>query len=66
MPHMDGMAFVRALRRILPDIPIAIASGRMEEAQVHELKSLGVTCVLDKPFTEAQLVAILKRLLAPK
>ena len=66
MPHMDGLAFVRALRRMLPDIPVAVATGRMEDALAGEFKTLGVTCRLDKPFTEAQLAAALKNLLAPK
>ena len=66
MPHLDGLAFVRALRRILPDIPIVVASGRMEDAVAAEFKTLGVTSQLNKPFTEAQLAEALKDLLAPK
>ena len=66
MPHMDGLAFVRALRRILPDLPVMVASGRMEDALVGEFKQLGVTSRLDKPFTEVQLAEALKNLLAAK
>ena len=66
MPHMDGLAFVRALRRMLPKIPVAVASGRMENAAAAELKTLGVACWLTKPFTEAQLVEALKTLLVQK
>jgi CheY-like chemotaxis protein len=66
MPHMDGLAFVRALRRMLPDIPVAVTSGRMEDAVAAEFKTLGVTTRLDKPFTEAQLAEALENLLAPK
>jgi PAS domain S-box-containing protein len=66
MPHMDGLAFVRALRRMLPDIPVAVASGRMEEAMAEELKTLGVTCWLTKPFTEPELAETLKTFFAPK
>ncbi|MDB6039529.1 MAG: response regulator, partial [Verrucomicrobiales bacterium] len=66
MPHMDGLAFVRALRRILPDIPVVVASGRMEYPLAAEFKSLGVTSRLDKPFTEMQLGEALRNLLAPK
>ena len=63
MPHMDGLAFVRALRRNLPDIPVVVASGRLENALAGEFKILGVTNFLDKPFTEAQLAAVLKTVL---
>jgi len=66
MPHLDGLAFVRALRRMLPEIPVMVASGRMEDAVAEEFKTLGVTTRLDKPFAEAQLAAALKLLLAPK
>jgi CheY-like chemotaxis protein len=64
MPHMDGFGFVRALRRMRPDIPIVVASGRLEEKEKAELKTLGVTAYLDKPFTEGQLAEALKNLLA--
>lgn len=65
MPHMDGLAFVHAVRRMLPDIPVVVSSGRMEDTMVAEFRSLGVTNRLDKPFTEAQLAEALKGLLSP-
>ncbi len=55
MPFMDGLGFVGALRRMLPDIPIMVISGRMEDALNEEFKTLGVTSRLDKPFTEVEL-----------
>ena len=66
MPHMDGLAFVRVLRLVLPDVPVVVASGRLEDPQAAEMKALGVTHRLDKPFTEAQLVEVLQSILAPK
>ena len=60
MPHLDGLAFVRALRQMLPDIPVVVASGRMEDTVAAEFKTLGVTTRLDKPFTEAQLAAAMR------
>jgi two-component system cell cycle sensor histidine kinase/response regulator CckA len=63
MPLMDGLAFVRALRRVLPDVPVVVASGRVDEASAAELLRHGVTRRLDKPFTEPQLARELKRLL---
>jgi CheY-like chemotaxis protein len=60
MPHMDGLVFVRALRRILPDIPVVLASGRMDEVAVDEFRKLGVMMRLDKPFTEEQLAKALQ------
>ena len=66
MPLMDGLDFVRALRRLLPELPVVVASGRLDEATYEEFKTLGVTLRLDKPFTEAMLADALKNLLAAK
>jgi CheY-like chemotaxis protein len=60
---MDGLTFVRTVRWMLPDIPIMVINGRMEEAVAAEFKTLGVTCRLDRPFTEAQLTRMLTSLL---
>ena len=66
MPHMDGLAFVREVRQLLPDVPIVVASGRMEDDEAEKLTALGVTGRLDKPFTQAELEEALKNLLATK
>lgn len=66
MPHMDGLAFVRALRHLLPDVPVVLASGRVDELVVAEMKRNGITRRLDKPFTEAQLALQLQEMLAPR
>ena len=63
MPHMDGLAFVRALRRVLPDIPVIMASGRMDSKVRDELLTLNVKTFLDKPFTEMQLATLLQEIL---
>jgi len=60
MPNMDGLTFVRLVRRILPDLPIVMTSGRMEDEEAKEFKTLGVTRQLDKPFTELQLAEMLR------
>ncbi|MBB5031767.1 PAS domain S-box protein [Prosthecobacter vanneervenii] len=65
MPHMDGLSFVRVLRRLQPDIPVVVASGRLEAAQAEEMQELGVTHRLDKPYTERQLSEVLHAMLTP-
>jgi PAS domain S-box-containing protein len=59
MPHMDGVAFVRGLRRILPNVPVVVTSGRLDAPVVKELRLLGVHVVLDKPFTRQMLAEAL-------
>jgi CheY-like chemotaxis protein len=63
MPNVDGLGFIRALRERGIDIPLAVASGRIEDAQVAELDALGVTIRLNKPFTQRRLLAVLRQLL---
>jgi PAS domain S-box-containing protein len=64
MPHMDGLAFVHAVRRTLPDIPIILSSGRVDDAVARDFRALGVKARLDKPFSEAQLAEKLHALLS--
>ena len=55
MPHMEGEALVRALRRMSPELPIIAASGRIDEVVGERLRQLGVKIILPKPFTQEQL-----------
>ncbi len=59
MPHMDGLTFVRVLRRLLPTIGIIVASGRLEQKDEQEFQALGVDVLLGKPFSQPELVAAL-------
>lgn len=62
MPGMDGIQFVRAVRRMLPAIPILVVSGRLDERARKELFELGIQCHLAKPFTEGELTEAMRRL----
>lgn len=65
MPRMGGLEFVRALRRILPDIPITVSSGgQMDDETVLAFRSLGVKYFLNKPFTEVQISEVLDAMLS--
>ncbi len=63
MPHMDGLAFVRALRRVLPDVPIAVGSGRLDDGMAAQFKGLDVAVRLDKPYSQDKLTGALKTML---
>lgn len=56
MPHMDGVSFIRLLRRMDQTIPVIVTSGMVAEKQAAELNSLGVEQTLLKPFSHAQLL----------
>ncbi len=60
MPHMDGFSFVRMLKGRLPQTGIIVTSGRLDERDVNEFKKLGVSALLDKPFTQEKLMEALE------
>lgn len=64
MPYMDGSALIRALKKIDPSVKIIAMSGLASEAQIGELKSLGVSTFLTKPFTAELLVTSIHDILA--
>ena len=51
MPNQDGLSFVGMLRKILPEIPIIVSSGRLEDEVQSQFRALGVTSFLDKPLS---------------
>ena len=60
MPYMDGLQFLKAVQHMLPDAGIIVASGQMDEKERSEFRYLGVSGLLDKPFTQEALVKALK------
>jgi len=60
MPRMDGLAFVRVLKYMLPEAKIVVASGSLDERETGEFKAIGVSALIGKPFTQENLVEILK------
>ena len=60
MPYMDGITFLKALRRMMPKVGIIVASGRMDEQDMSEFRALEVNAILEKPFTQETLVEALE------
>jgi PAS domain S-box-containing protein len=59
MPHMDGMNFVRILKYMIPETPIIVTSGGLNEKEAGEFRALEVSALLEKPFTQDKLVEAL-------
>jgi PAS domain S-box-containing protein len=59
MPYMDGIALVRSLKKMRPDLSIVASTGQGEQASVAELQSLGVKNFLTKPYNTERLLATL-------
>jgi PAS domain S-box-containing protein len=66
MPFMDGMALIRALRRIDPRIKTIACSGLAQNDKAAELNELGVRIFLDKPYSAAKLLTGIHDLLHPQ
>ena len=50
MPNMDGVQLVRMLRRMLPEVPVIVASGLIDATREAELQAMGIQHRLVKPF----------------
>ena len=60
MPYMDGVALVRALRKMKSDLPIIASTGQGEQARVNELRSLNVHNFLSKPYDTDKLLTTIQ------
>jgi CheY-like chemotaxis protein len=56
MPFMDGVALVRAIRKMKPATMFIASTGQGEETHVAELQSLGVSNFLTKPYGTEKLL----------
>jgi PAS domain S-box-containing protein len=67
MPAMDGVALIRGIRGILPNLKIIASSGLGTDmggnSRAQELKSLGVAAFLPKPYSMQKLLSTLHELL---
>jgi CheY-like chemotaxis protein len=63
MPHLGGVALVRAIRKTNTDIPIIASTGRGDSNRATELQALGVNHFLAKPYTTEDLVIAVRKAL---
>ena len=65
MPLMDGLALARALRKLEPHVRIIGSTGYIGETgisnRMEELRQLGVTEILEKPYQTDTLLRALAR-----
>jgi CheY-like chemotaxis protein len=66
MSAMDGVALIRALRAVMPELKIIASSGLGTDmggsVRAQELKSLGVASFLPKPYGTEKLLTMLHQL----
>jgi PAS domain S-box-containing protein len=62
MPNQDGLVFVGMLKRVLPNVPVVVSSGKLDDETQQQFEALGVSCFLNKPFSQKQLMEMLREL----
>lgn len=65
MPNMNGLTFIRELRKLpaYRGVPIVFLTTESDSAIKQEAKAAGATAWITKPFTPDQLTNITKKLL---
>jgi len=56
MPYIDGVALVRAIKKMKSDIPIIASTGHGDDRSLAEFTSLGVKHFLTKPYNTEKLL----------
>ena len=59
MPHFDGTALTRTLKKMNPAVKIVASSGNGNDVRVAELRLLQPEAILIKPYTKEQLLKTL-------
>jgi PAS domain S-box-containing protein len=65
MAQMDGVALVRSLRKVDPNVRVIVSSGHFQKENMLVLEGLGVKMFLDKPYTADKLLRAVSTALAP-
>jgi CheY-like chemotaxis protein len=64
MPGMNGDEFLLKVKLEYPHIQTMILTGQADESKAQELKDMNVTnAILNKPWTEKELVGLINELL---
>lgn len=68
MPNMNGVDFVQQVRLKYPHLPIIVASGSpgavMKRLGIDSIQVPGASACIMKPFKSAELLALVKQVLA--
>jgi two-component system cell cycle sensor histidine kinase/response regulator CckA len=63
MPHMDGIATIRALRQLNPGMKFIVASGLVDQEKSYAIASMGKIPFLQKPYSSEQLLHTINNVL---
>ena len=60
MPYIDGIALIRALKKMKPGMIFIASTGQGDEPRLAELQELGVVNFLTKPYDTRKLLTVLE------
>ena len=60
LPSMDGIALIRAIKEMKTEMVFIASTGQGDELHLRELRELGVTNLLTKPYDIAHLLMTLR------
>jgi PAS domain S-box-containing protein len=63
MPRVSGLDLIRVAHAIRPDARVILASGFSDAARQEELAAAGVSAFLQKPYTQAELLRLVQRVM---
>ncbi|MBP7284166.1 MAG: response regulator [Leptospiraceae bacterium] len=63
MPEMDGLTFIKEVRKLNKEVPIIVLSTESEQGIQKEAADLGANGWIIKPFKGPDLIKIVKELL---
>jgi CheY-like chemotaxis protein len=67
MPNQEGLETIQQLRREFPEVVIVATSGKTgNETMLAIAKRLGANAVIEKPFFQDQILAIVEKVLRPE
>lgn len=66
MPVMDGIATIRALRKLNPDLCVIATSGLTDPVRADELRRLRVDDLLEKPYNAESLLNTVAKVLGKR
>jgi len=66
MPGMTGDVLAEHIHALVPSLPIIIATGFSQKLLTSDLARLGVARVLEKPYSEEELLQALDDIFAPR
>jgi len=61
MPRLDGLETYKRIREMKSEVPVVLMSGYDQEAAMERFAGLGIRAFLQKPFSPAELRAIVAK-----